>query len=157
LKTADKPALKTISKNRKLHQRFSVLEALEAGISLYGYEVKSLRAGRASIEEGVIKILHGEAVLMGVHIPPYEKLSHVDYDPIRSRKLLLHRREINKLEGQVMTKGLTILPLELYFKNGVAKVTVGLVKSKNVKDRREEIKRKDSDREIQRKYRPRSM
>ena len=130
--------------------RFTILEAFEAGISLFGHEVKSLRGGKASIEEGLVRIDRGEIFLMNVHIPPYAHLSHVEYQPTRSRKLLMHRSEIDRLDSQAQAKGLTLIPLELYFKNGKVKVTVGLAKGKKTADRREEIKKRESEREIRR-------
>lgn len=145
-------AIKTITKNRRVHQRFSILESFEAGISLYGHEVKSLRSGHASIEEGVVRIENGEIFLLNVHIPPYAHLSHVEYQPTRTRKLLMHRQEIQKLLGQVQTKGLTLVPLELYFKRGIAKLAVGLAKGKKMEDRREEIKKRDLARFVQKKF-----
>lgn len=144
------PTLKSITKNRKAHMRFTILEAFEAGISLFGHEVKSLRGGKASIEEGLVRIDRGEIFLMNVHIPPYAHLSHVEYQPTRSRKLLMHRSEIDRLDSQAQAKGLTLIPLELYFKNGKVKVTVGLAKGKKTADRREEIKKRESEREIRR-------
>jgi SsrA-binding protein len=150
LKKEKDPEVKVITRNRKVHQRFSVLEAFEAGISLFGHEVKSLRTGKASIEESVVRLDRGEIFLFNAHIPPYSHLSHVEYVPTRSRKLLMHRREIDRLEGQVRTKGLTLVPLELYFKRGVAKVSVGLAKGKKASDRRQEIKKREAEREIRR-------
>ena len=102
------------------------------------------------MDEGLVRVDKGEAYLFNVHIPPYEHLSHVEYNPTRSRKLLLHRQEIDKIEDQVKTKGLALVPLELYFKKGIAKVAVGLAKGKLDSDRREEIKKRDTDREIRR-------
>ncbi|OGR89046.1 MAG: SsrA-binding protein [Elusimicrobia bacterium RIFCSPLOWO2_01_FULL_60_11] len=144
------PDIKSVSKNRKAHMRFSILEAYEAGIVLHGYEVKSLREGKVSLEEGLVRIDKGEAYLMNVHIPPYRHLSHVEYEPTRTRKLLLHRGQIDKIDEEIRTKGLALVPLELYFKDGRAKVTVGLAKGKKDQDRREEIKKRDVERDIRR-------
>lgn len=132
--------------------KFSILESFEAGIVLYGYEVKSLRAGRVSIEEAVVRAENGEMFLYNVHIPPYSHLSHVDYKPTRTRKLLMHRKEIEHLAGQTQSKNLTLVPLELYFKKGIAKVCVALAKGKKMADRREEIKKRETDREIRRSF-----
>ena len=148
-KPAD-PSIKSISKNRKAHMRFAVLEAFEAGIVLAGCEVKSLREGKVSLEEGLVRIDKGEAYLMNVHIPPYKHLSNVEYNPTRTRKLLLHRQQIDKISAEAQAKGLALVPLELYFKNGRAKVTVGLAKGKRQEDRREEIKKRDVEREMRR-------
>src|SRR3989344_3563235 len=144
------PDIKSVSKNRKAHMRFSILEAYEAGIVLHGYEVKSLREGKVSLDEGLVRIDKGEAFLMNVHIPPYKHLSNIEYNPTRTRKLLLHRRQIDKISAETQTKGLALVPLELYFKNGRAKVTVGLAKGKRNEDRREEIKKRDVEREMRR-------
>jgi SsrA-binding protein len=151
-----KPGTKTIVTNRKAFHRFTVIESLEAGLVLQGHEVKSLRQGQASLEEGIIRIDRGEIFLLNVHIPPYAHLSHVHYDPTRTRKLLLHRSEINRLSGQTQLKGLTLIPLELYFKDGKAKVLVALAKGKKLQDRREEIKKRDADRMIRRGFAPRA-
>lgn len=148
----EKPHIQTVATNRRAHVRFIILKSYEAGISLFGHEVKSLRNGRASIEEGVIRIENGEMFLLNVHIPPYVHLSHIAYEPTRTRKLLMHKKEIEHLFGQVKTKGVGLIPLELYFKNGIAKVSVGVVKSKKMADRREELKKRALDREIRRKF-----
>lgn len=145
-----KSGVKIVTQNRKAKQKFSILESYEAGMVLHGYEVKSLRSGKISLDEGLVRIDKGEIFLFNVHIPPYEHLSHVDYEPTRTRKLLMHKKEIEKLLNQVVTKGLALVPLEVYFKNGIAKVSVGLAKGKRVEDRREEIKKRDVEREIRR-------
>src|SRR3989344_1495048 len=145
------PSIQSISKNRKAHMRFTVLEAFEAGIVLKGFEVKSLRDGKVSLEEGVVRIDRVEAFLMNVHIPPYKHISHnVEYEPTRTRKLLMHREQINKISAQAQAKGLALFPLELYFKNGRAKVAVGMGKGKKAQDQREDIKKRDAEREIRR-------
>lgn len=146
----EKEGIKVVARNRKAHHRFSILESFEAGIALFGHEVKSLRQGRANIEDGLVRADGGELFLFNVHIPPYSHLSHVEYEPARTRKLLMHRREIDRLASQVQTKGLTLIPLELYFKQGLAKVSVGLAKGKKTEDRREELKKRDTEREIRR-------
>lgn len=145
--------IKILTRNRKAHQKYSILESFEAGIALHGHEVKSLRQSRVSIEEGLVKIDRGEIFLFNVHIPPYSHLSNVEYHPTRTRKLLMHRSEIDRLEGMVQAKGMTLIPLEFYFKRGMAKVSVGLVKGKKIGDRREEIKKRESEREIRRGFR----
>ena len=128
------------------------MESFEAGIALAGHEVKSLRSGKASIEEGVIRVDKGEIFLMNVHIPPYTHLSHVDYVPTRTRKLLMHKKEIKKLGEQVQIKGMTLVPMELYFRKGFCKVAVGLAKGKRGIDRRDDIKKREAEREIRRSY-----
>ena len=142
------PSIQVISRNRRVHLKFSILESFEAGLVLFGYEVKSLRAGKVSIEEGLVRIDKGEALLYNVHIPPYSHLSHVDYNPTRSRKLLLHKKEIERLAGQAQTQRLALVPLELYFKRGIAKISIGLAKGKKTADRREEIKKREAQREM---------
>ena len=140
--------IKSITKNRKALHKFFILEAFEAGLILLGHEVKSLREGRISIEESMVREEKGELFLFNVYIPPYRHLSHIDYQPSRSRKILMHHKEIERLISQVQIKGLTLIPLELYFKNGKAKVTVALAKGKKSEDQREEIKKRESQREI---------
>ena len=149
---ASSQEIKIVTRNRKVHQRFSILESLEAGISLYGHEVKSLRSGKASIEEGLVRLEKGEIFLFNVHIPPYPHLSHVNYLPTRTRKLLMHSKEIERLNSQVQSKGLTLVPLELYFKKGLAKVSIGLAKGKKGRDRREEMKKRETERTIKRNF-----
>lgn len=144
------PVIQTVARNRKAGQRFFIQEAFEAGIALQGHEVKSLRQGKASIEDGVIQVVEGQMKVYNVYIPPYTHLAHVTPEPTRPRQLLMHRREIDKLGQQVQTKGMTLIPLEVYFKDGRAKVKVGLCKGKKTEDRREEIKKRDVEREIRR-------
>lgn len=144
------PEVKIVARNRRAHQRFFVLESLEAGMSLQGHEVKSLRQGKAVIEDGLVRLDNHQAYLFNVHIPPYPFMAHVDYDPVRSRRLLLHRQQIERLSSQVQLKGLTLVPLELYFKRGIAKVSVGLCKGKKTGDQREVIKKREAERDIRR-------
>ncbi len=146
-------AIQVVARNRKAHMKFAILEKLEAGISLFGHEVKSLREGKSSIEEGLVRIDKREAFLFNVYIPPYAYLSYVDYSPTRSRKLLLHRKEIERLESQVQVQKLALVPLEIYFKNGIAKVLIGLGKGKKVADRRDDIKKRDAEREMRTRVR----
>lgn len=144
--------IKTISRNRRARQRFTILESLEAGIVLYGYEVKSLREGKAQIEDGLVRIHNGEIFLMNAHIAPYAHLAHAEYNPTRTRKLLLHKIEINRLFNKIQLKELTLVPLEVYFKNGKVKLAIGLVKGKKREDMREEIKKREVERDIRRNY-----
>ena len=140
----------SIVQNKKAFHDYFIEQRFEAGIALHGHEVKSLRAGKSSIEEGLVRVDKGEIFLFNVHIPPYSHLSRVDYVPTRTRKLLMHKKEIERLGGQVQTKGLALVPLEIYFKKGIAKVSVGLAKGKRAIDRRDEIKKREAEREIRR-------
>ncbi len=137
--------------NSKARFNYEILERFEAGIALQGTEVKSLRAGHASLEESFARIDRGEIYLYGCHIKPYEKGNQNNHEPLRPRKLLLHRREINKLVSKVTQKGLTLVPLKIYFnKRGLAKVELALVKGKTHRDKRETIKKRDHEREMAR-------
>ncbi len=149
-KPTEDSGIKIISRNRRAHQKFTILESLEAGLMLYGYEVKSLRQGRISIDESFVDSDKGEMFLNNAHIPPYEHISHIDYNPTRKRKLLLHRKEIDRLFSRMQTERVSLIPLELYFKKGMAKVSIGLGKGKKTEDRREELKKRDTDRDIRR-------
>jgi len=141
---------KIISANRKALHDYEILETYESGIVLIGSEVKSLREGRVALKDGFARIEGEEAYLYNVHISPYEKSSTKDYDPKRERKLLLHKHEIKRLMGRVQQRGLTLVPLEMYFKGGNAKVSLGLAKGKKVYDKREALKRREAEREIRR-------
>ena len=139
-----------INNRRALHEYF-IDAKLECGIVLQGSEVKSLRAGKAQLQEAYARVEKGELVLHGCHIDPYEKAAGVfSHEPLRERKLLAHRREIKKLEGEAGVKGTTLIPLAIYFKNGRAKVEIGVAKGKQHQDKRETIKRKEMDRELRR-------
>lgn len=147
--------IKSIATNRKARRDYHILKSFEAGIALKGTEVKSLRQGKANINDGYAMVVGGEAFLCNAHISPYEFGNRENPDPTRKRKLLLHGREIAYLDGQISQKGLTIVPLKLYFKRGKAKVEIALVKGKRDYDKRETIKKRMADREIERamKYR----
>jgi len=140
----------SVARNPKATYDYHILETWEAGLVLTGTEVKSLRSGKASIKEGFARIASGEVFLEGVNITPYEQGNRYNHDPVRSRKLLLRRREIERLIGAVEQKGLTLVPLELYFRNGVAKVTLALGRGKKQHDRRDDIRRREADREVAR-------
>jgi len=140
----------SVARNPKATHDYHILETWEAGLVLTGTEVKSLRAGKASIKEGFARVSQGEVFLEGVNITPYEQGNRYNHDPVRSRKLLLNRREIERLIGSVEQRGLTLVPLELYFKNGRAKVTLALARGKKQHDRREDLKRRDAEREVAR-------
>ena len=144
------PAEKVAASNRRASHDYEILERIEAGIRLTGSEVKSLRGGRASLAEAFARIRDGEAWLEGMHIPPYEQGQTKGYDPIRPRKLLLHRREIDELLGRAQQKGQTIVPLRLYLHRGKAKVELALARGKQLHDRRRDIADRDAKRDIAR-------
>jgi SsrA-binding protein len=145
-----------IADNRKARHDFFIEDTLEAGLALMGTEVKSLRAHRANLRDSYARIKNGEAFLEGVHIGAYAPAGQFSHKETRARKLLMHRREIDKLWGRVREKGYSIVPLKLYFKNGRAKVELGLAKGKHSYDKRDAIARKTSDREIQRALKSRN-
>ncbi|MGE0440987.1 MAG: SsrA-binding protein SmpB [Gemmatimonadales bacterium] len=140
----------SVARNPRATHDYHILETLEAGVVLTGTEVKSLRAGKASIKEAFGVVRNGEVWLEGMHITPYEQGNRYNHPPVRSRKLLLHRREIERLIGATEQKGCTLVPLELYFRKGRAKVALALGKGKKVHDRREDLKRRIADREMSR-------
>ncbi len=142
-------AERQVARNRKAYYDYEILEELEAGLVLLGTEVKSLRDNRATLKESFARIADGELWLENCHIAPYSHGNLSNHEPRRSRKLLLHRRQIQSLAGKVAQKGLTIVPLSLYFKNGRVKVKVGLAKGKRRYDKRESKRRKAIDREVQ--------
>lgn len=150
--------IKIICKNRQARFNFHIEETMEAGISLLGSEVKSLRAGKANLSDAHGKIRDGEVFLVDAHISPYAQANRENHDPLRPRKLLLHKRQIKKLVGKVNERGFSLIPLKLYFKNGKVKVDLALAKGKKAFDKRESIKKKDQRRELERmtKYRQRS-
>ena len=142
--------MKTIAQNRKAFHDYFVEEKVECGIVLSGTEVKSIRQGRVNLKESWAQIRKGEVWVEGMHISPYEQGNIFNRDPLRPKKLLLHRNEIRKLDGQVMKQGFTLVPLEMYLKDGRVKVMLGLCKGKQLHDKRDSIARKDSEREIRR-------
>jgi SsrA-binding protein len=138
-------------RNRQARHEYFVEDKFEAGMVLQGWEVKSLRAGRGQLKEGYVTINHGEIYLVGAHFAPLTSAStHVQANPTRARKLLLHRQEINKLIGAVERRGYTLVPLSLYWKNGRAKIEVALARGKQLHDKRADLKNRESDREISR-------
>jgi SsrA-binding protein len=141
---------KPIAENRKARRDYHFLERLEAGLALTGSEVKSLRAGRASLQQAYADVREGEAWLVGAHIDTYDQAGMTNHEPDRDRKLLLHRREIDSLYGKVREKGLTLVPVRLYFKNGRAKVELALARGKDVRDKRRDIAKREADRQIER-------
>lgn len=147
---ADADQKESVARNPKATYDYHILDTWEAGLVLTGTEVKSLRTGKASIKEGFARVANREVFLENVNITPYAQGNRYNHDPVRSRKLLLHRREIERLIGAVEQKGLTLVPLELYFRNGVAKLTLALARGKKSHDRREDIKKKDAERDVAR-------
>lgn len=141
---------KTISENRKARHEYFVLESMETGIELMGTEVKSLRLGQVNLKDSWCSIDNGELFIKGMHISPYEKGNIFNRDPMRVRKLLMHRKEINRLFGKVKQDGLTLIPLSLYFKGSIVKVQLGLCKGKKLYDKREDAAKKDAKRQIER-------
>ncbi|MDY7024033.1 MAG: SsrA-binding protein SmpB [Cyanobacteriota bacterium] len=141
---------KIITDNRKARYLYELLETYQAGIELLGTEVKSIRAGRVNMQDGYALVRNGEAWLFNVHISPYETSAHFNHDPRRTRKLLLHRKEINKLIGLVEQKGLTLVPTKMYFKNGLVKVDIAVARGKKLHDKRETIKQRDDKRQMAR-------
>ncbi len=147
--------IKVIATNRKARHRYHIVETVEAGLSLKGSEVKSLRAGKASLAEGFARVEGGEVWLYHVHIAAYEPAHHTGHEPLRPRKCLLHKPEIRRLAGQLERAGFTLVPLELYFRGGKVKVKLALAKGKPTRDRREEVRRREAEREIERAFRKR--
>jgi len=150
------PNHKVIAENRKARHKFSVLDTLECGIALVGSEVKSLREGKLSLDESYGRIRDGEVWLVGSDIAEYLQANRMNHNPKRARKLLLHQEEIRKFAGQAHEKGLTLVPLKMYFKQGRAKVLLGLCRGKKLHDKRESVKKADSQREMARAMRNRN-
>ena len=147
-----KESIKLIANNKKAYHDYFVDDTYEAGISLHGTEVKSLRMGRCSIKEAFIRIENGEVYVYGMHISPYEKGNIFNRDPMRPKKLLLHRYEINKISGKIAEKGYTLVPLKVYIKGDLIKVEIGLARGKKLYDKRQDIAKKDQRREAERDY-----
>jgi len=141
---------KIIAQNRRARHDYHVLESHEAGIELRGTEVKSLRDGGIQLKDSYVDVEKGQLYLVGAHISPYDKGNIYNHDPERPRRLLMHKREIHKLGTQVAEKGLTLIPLSLYFKRGIAKVEVGLCRGKHTVDRRDTLREREAKREIER-------
>ena len=145
-----KESIKLIANNKKAYHDYFIDDKWEAGIELFGTEVKSIRMGKCSIKEAFVKIDKGEVYVYGMHISPYEKGNIFNKDPLRVRKLLLHKSEINKLAGQIKMKGYTLMPLKVYFKGSLVKVEIGLARGKKLYDKRASMAERDSKREIER-------
>ena len=147
-----KEAMKLVANNKKAYHDFFIEEKYEAWLVLHGTEVKSLRMGKCSIKEAFIRIENGEVYIYGMHISPYEKGNIFNKDPLRVRKLLLHKSEIRKIGGAVSQKGYTLVPLQVYLKGSLVKVEIGLARGKKLYDKRQDIARKDQRREAERNY-----
>lgn len=141
---------KLIAQNRKARYEYTILDTIEAGIVLQGTEIKSIRAGRINLKDGYASIRNGEIWLVNVHIAPFEQGNQFNHDPVRPRKLLMKKKQIDRLIGEVKQGGITLVPLKVYIKNGFAKVLIGLAKGKKQYDKRETIKRRDQDRQLRR-------
>ena len=152
-----KTSIKLIANNKKAYHDFFIEDTFEVGISLHGTEVKSLRMGKCSIKEAFVRIENGEVFVYGMHISPYEKGNIFTKDPLRVKKLLMHRYEINKLMGKIKEKGLTLVPLKVYFKGSLVKVEIGLARGKKLYDKREDIARKDQRREAEKEFKIRNL
>ena len=146
-----------IANNKKAYHDYFIDEKYEAGISLHGTEVKSLRMGQCSIKEAFITVENGEVIIRQMHISPYEKGNIFNKDPLRPRKLLLHRYEINKIMGQAKVKGYTIVPLKVYFKDSLVKVEIGLARGKKLYDKRQDIAKRDMKREAEKEFKVRNL
>lgn len=150
-------SIKLIANNKKAYHDYFIEDTFEAGISLAGTEVKSLRMGKCSVKESFIRIDNGEVIIYGMHISPYEKGNIFNKDPLRERKLLMHRYEINKLTGKMKEKGMTLVPLKIYFKGSLVKVEVGLARGKKLYDKREDIAKRDQRREAEKEFKVRNL
>ena len=149
--------MKLVANNKKAYHDFFIDDKYEAGIELHGTEVKSLRMGKCSIKEGFVRIENGEAFIYGMNISPYEKGNIFNKDPLRVKKLLMHKYEINKLTGKIKEKGYTLVPLQVYFKEGKVKVEIGLARGKKLYDKRQDIAKKDQRREAERDFKVKNL
>ncbi len=150
-----KDSVKLIANNKKAYHDYFIEETYEAGVALHGTEVKSIRMGKCSIKESFIRIDNGEVIAYGFHISPYEKGNIFNRDPLRPKKLLLHRYEINKITGKIKEKGYTLVPLRVYIKGSLIKVEIGLARGKKLYDKRQDIAKKDMRREAEREFKQR--
>lgn len=152
-----KDSIKLIANNKKAYHDYFIDEKYEAGIELFGTEVKSIRMGKCSIKEAFIKIDRGEVFVTGMHVSPYEKGNIFNKDPLRVKKLLLHKNEIVKLKGKIAEKGFTLVPLQVYFKGSLVKVQIGLARGKKLYDKRADIAKKDQRRELEKDFKVRNL
>ena len=148
---------KMVANNKKAYHDYFILDKIETGIALHGTEVKSLRMGKCSIKESFIRIENGEVFIYGMHISPYEKGNIFNKDPLRVRKLLLHKKEILKISGKMKEQGITVVPLQVYFSGSLVKMEIGLAKGKKLYDKRDDIAKKDQKREAQREFKVRNL
>lgn len=148
---------KLIANNKKAYHDYFILEKYEVGLVLHGTEVKSLRMGKCSIKESFIRVEDGEMYIYGMHISPYEKGNIFNKDPLRVRKLLLHKKEILKISGKMKEQGITVVPLQVYFSGSLVKMEIGLAKGKKLYDKRDDIAKKDQKREAQREFKVRNL
>jgi len=142
--------MKVVCQNRKAYHDYLIEETVESGVALLGTEVKSLREGKANLKDSYVLIKEGEAFLLNCHISPYSHGNILNHDPLRTRKLLMHREEIDRLSGKAATKGYTLIPLKIYFKDSYAKVEIGVAKGKRLYEKREKIKEREAKRAIER-------
>ena len=149
--------MKLVANNKKAYHDYFIEEKYECGIALHGTEVKSLRMGKCSIKESFVRIENGEVYVYGMHVSPYEKGNNFNKDPLRVKKLLLHKQEINKLVGKIKEKGFTLVPLQVYFSNGRAKIEIGLARGKKLYDKRDDIAKKDQRRETEREFKVKNL
>lgn len=147
-----KTSIKLVANNKKAYYDYFIDEKYEAGIELFGTEVKSIRMGKCSVKEAFVKIDRGEVYVCGMHVSPYEKGNIFNKDPLRVRKLLLHKNEILKLGGKITEKGYTLVPLQVYFRGSLAKVEIGLARGKKLYDKRADIAKKDQRREVEKEF-----
>ena len=154
---AKKAGMKLIANNKKAFHDYFIEDTYEAGIALAGTEVKSLRAGKCSIKESFIRVEKDEVYIYGMHISPYEKGNIFNRDPLRVKKLLLHKSEIRKMKGKIAEKGYTLVPLKVYFNRSLVKVEIGLAKGKKLYDKRQDIAKKDQRREAERDFKVRNL
>ena len=152
-----KESFKLIANNKKAYHDFFIDDKYETGIELFGTEVKSIRMGKCSIKESFVRIEKGEVYIYGMHINPYEKGNIFNKDPLRVRKLLLHKTEINKLAAKIAEKGYTLVPLQVYFKGSLVKVQIGLARGKKLYDKRADIAKKDIRREAEKEFKVRNL
>mgnify|MGYP002605059474 CR=1 FL=1 len=148
---------KLIANNKKAYHDYFIDETYEAGVALHGTEVKSVRMGKCSVKESFIRIENGEVIAYGLHISPYEKGNIFNRDPLRPKKLLLHKSEIRKMKGKIAEKGYTLVPLKVYFNRSLVKVEIGLAKGKKLYDKRQDIAKKDQRREAERDFKVRNL
>jgi SsrA-binding protein len=149
--------IKLVANNKKAYFDYFIEDKYEAGIALHGTEVKSLRMGKASVKESFLRIENGEVYIYNMHISPYEKGNIFNKDPLRVRKLLMHKYEINKIAGQIAIKGYTLVPLQIYFKGSIVKMEIGLARGKKLYDKREDIAKKDQRREAEKDFKVKNL